>query len=822
MWWDMRVSVKRKKARKKRQKRALKRAPKFDVHGRYVLDSMAAMDKLIEAFAGADDPVAEIDAAFEAAIADVIDGVVRFDAIRLVEVARLAMLPWARADQVATAVEATAAHVELLALIALSAQAARDESSDADPVEMQEMSHFVSEAGEKLNNLLELSHLRAIATADPTDKLTFIALLLRGSQVLVRNASYADMVEATLLQLLGDQVVSDVLTEGLGFDTSDAIAVLKGVHTVQQAKTNQRGQEFTDAMNAAKMSVPPSGGAPSEETRELARAGFENFFEPDIEHATVSVMELVAETGVSEERVRAVVDRFRLDLGLVTTAEVVENFVVGKNPMRTRPLIATADGERVQLPHSALTMAAVKENLEDYLKTTPVWPVYQKHRGDLLEARTRTAFERALPGAAFRDGFKYYLPANHAEKQAGDPARYTKRVEGDHLVVLDDVAVIIEDKAVALSALSRGGKVARIRTDLSGIVTKAADQAGRLKDAIESDGGVRIEGEGWVDLSGIREIHTVAVSLDDLTSIATATAELVRADLLDGDNIPWTVSLHDLELITQLIDRPAEFLLYLRRRRNPDATVMFFAPDELDLFLHFFEKGLWVEPDPDMVRAAFPFRPPPSTGDRRRFREQHPAFITSRTDDLDRWYYTKDNPGGPLVPKPAMVTSPLAAFIDTLQARGDFGWLSIGATLLDGATAAQAKMSRHANELLNQPHSDGVGRSLTVPITPTSNRTEGWLLVWATRPVGHNPGHTEKNLRDYLRAKKYQLGLPRGVVFLYDEGNRDLVGVYYDGHIGELTEELSARLSSLKPPSALRSRLHPNAKRKPKRTRLLN
>ena len=59
-----------------------------------------------------------------------------------------------------------------------------------------------------------------------------------------------------------------------------------------------------------------------------------------------------------------------------------------------------------------------------------------------------------------------------------DPAKYTKRVEGDHLILLDDVAFIVEDKAVALSALSKGGKTNRIRTDLTNIVTKAAEQSG--------------------------------------------------------------------------------------------------------------------------------------------------------------------------------------------------------------------------------------------------------------------------------------------------------------------------------------------------------
>lgn len=132
----------------------------------------------------------------------------------------------------------------------------------------------------------------------------------------------------------------------------------------------------------------------------------------------------------------------------------------------------------------------------------------------------------------------------------------------------------------------------------------------------------------------------MAVSLDDLTSITTATAELVRAGLLDHSNIPWTVSLHDLELITRLVDRPAEFLLYLRRRLNPNVTVMFSAADELDFFLYFFEAGLWVEPDPDQLRRVFNWMSPPTTGERRRFRKQVPAYLTSRTDAL-AWLHAK-------------------------------------------------------------------------------------------------------------------------------------------------------------------------------------
>ncbi|MFC6486344.1 hypothetical protein ACFQGN_36545 [Streptomyces goshikiensis] len=293
----------------------------------------------------------------------------------------------------------------------------------------------------------------------------------------------------------------------------------------------------------------------------------------------------------------------------------------------------------------------------------------------------------------------------------------------------------------------------------------------------------------------------------------------MRAGLLAADNIPWTVSLHDLELITELVPRPAEFLLYLRRRRDPDVTVMFRAPDEMDLFLYFFEAGLWVEPDPVQVRAAFPFLPEPATAELRRYRTRKPAFLTSRTDALDQWFHTRGRDGAHSVraPRPAMVPSPLAPLVDELQSRNVTGWLSIGATLLSGATDVQREFARHGDELLDNPSPKG--RSLTVPLTASVDPAEGWLFVWATRPAGADPDETDRRLRDYLRAKKHQLGLPRGVVFLYDQPTRKLLDICYDGHTGPLDAALTASLSSLRPPSQLHRSIHPNAKRPQSGTR---
>ncbi len=133
-----------------------------------------------------------------------------------------------------------------------------------------------------------------------------------------------------------------------------------------------------------------------------------------------------------------------------------------------------------------------------------------------------------------------------------------------------------------------------------------------------------------------------------------------------------------------------------------------------------------------------------------------------------------------------MTSSPVAPLIDELQSRNVTGWLSIGATLLSADSDVQHRFARYGEELLSNPLSQEQGRSLTVPIAASVDPAEGWLFVWATRPTAEAPASAKKRVRDYLRAKKHQLGLPRGVVFLYDEPTQSLLDVLYDGHIGPI------------------------------------
>ena len=384
-----------------------------------------------------------------------------------------------------------------------------------------------------------------------------------------------------------------------------------------------------------------------------------------------------------------------------------------------------------------------------------------------------------LPDATVLRGFEYYVPANESE-EAGPVEGYTKRVESDHLFILDDVAIIVEDKAVAIAPAARAGDTRRLRNDLTRIIKRAVSQARRLRDRIEADRGLRLHGVEWMDLSSVREIHIVAVSLDDLAATTTGTAELIKAGFIDKDCIAWTVSLHDLDLIVELIDHPSEFLLYLRRRTDPLTTVIYTAPDELDLFLHFQQKGLYVEPDPDELRKQFPYLPAITAAERRRFKRQAPEYITSLTDQLDAWHQqrvavesgnshdtgeaTKLNFAKTLtIKKPAMAPSPLRDLLDELKANRAFGWLSIGATLLSGAKTTQEQMVRIPRDLLENPFRDGRGRSVTIPIVDV--RGDGWILAWITRPPTKDFEEFVHEMSTYIQAKAHQWGMRRATAF---------------------------------------------------------
>jgi hypothetical protein len=773
-----------------------------------VLFSIDQTERWFETLLATGAPGAHARALIEGLSAELASELQRYDEFELVELLRAAMLPWSFGGEARPGTEKGPALLEVLMLIALSGVGPSPVDDADDP------NRHVEAWQEKVGHLLTVAMIEVMARAHHSGHpapLAKIQLATAFREVWMRHSSYPDMWAATLRDLFATPPVEGAMKNAVGFTALEALNVLDSVHNVQTEAWNRRLEKAFMSLDGLMASGKEPGDVRHDDPQVVEfRDLWARAWNAERSEVAISPAMIAEQSGLALEVVNAVIDAFRFKPSKRSIADNVLAFASGDNPWRTNPLLVGDDG-CVMLLHDAMNVPAVRENCEQLLQGDEAWEIYQANRGRVLEDRVRRIFEKLMPGANVLANYEYFIPS-HESESGGGPGTYTKRVEGDLLVVLDDVAIIVESKAIAPNPRARAGDTRKLRRDLVGLIGNASEQASRAAARIRLDSGLRLGRGRWLDLSRIREIHLVAVSLDDLSGVATATGDLIEAGILGPSDLPWTVSLHDLELIGDLVETPAEFLLYLRRRRDGETARFYVAPDELDLFLYFFNTGLYVPPDPIKVQAELPFMKP-ETADRRRRDKLGRQLITTQTDPLDQWHWSLVNPERPSAPKPELQHSPMKALAAELAGRRDFGWLSIGATLLSGATKTQADMARHPAELLNNPDPLGRERSMAVPIGST--KEDAWLLVWITRPRARAFQHAEKHARSYVHAKKYQLGILRGVALQYSEETRQLEGVFYEGALNDPDPELDEKIKRmLVPPDRMPHRVPPQAKKR--------
>jgi len=674
-----------------------------------------------------------------------------------------------------------AALLELIALVLVWRDSSSSDAAEASQSEF--MPPRIEAAARRAFAAGSMIQMFDMPPSDPASAIVFYSVQ---REVTLRNPVYPHMLLDTLRGLFSDPAVDVDGRLVLGFTGLEAVNVMEAVRSLLIEELERRFRRMEAARDA---SVPQlqawrhddadASQAP-DELRTAMREAFEALegLTTDIAQATMIDPNAVAQrTGYEASTVRAVLDAFTLtDLGDLD--ESLDRFFHGDNPLRTAPIVSDAQG-RLMLIHDALALPAVREVIETRLKAAGRQDAYQHHRGEWVENAAIDLLASALQGAKVFRSFNYFVPDPAAATQQTHPRDFTKRVEADGLILIDDVALVMEVKSVALTAEARGGVANRLRQKLQGIVTDAAKQADRLRERIVMDKRIRLDDDEWIDVSGVREIHTIAVGLEDLSGVTTATAMLVAAGILSPDNIPWTVSVHDLRIVVELLDRPSELLLYLRRRTQPAATLKYRAIDELDLFLLFLDRGLYVEPDPHQLAQAIPWSGPPSRADLRRFAEQEAGIVDSHTGPLDAWYESQLDPDRPQTDKPQLAADErLLELVDQITQTDAPGWLATTTWLLEGSGDAQRKMGRYATKLARMVRQDGEGHSLTHLMGEPSGKHV--LLVWICLGRRESVDQAASRSLRYLRAKKHQMGAYQAACMLFDRSGKHLLRLLYD------------------------------------------
>ena len=218
---------------------------------------------------------------------------------------------------------------------------------------------------------------------------------------------------------------------------------------------------------------------------------------------------------------------------------------------------------------------------------------YLKSRDGYGESESVGLIAKALPGCAVYRNLHYNWSS---DTEAGEG-------EVDGLIIFDDNCLIIEAKAHGLSAAARRGAPSFIE-DVALSVGESYRQATRLIRELEVHDRVRLfDGTGRLGIelnkSDFQRVFCISTTFEALPIVATKLPSVRELGLLPGRDWPWCVSLDDLRVIVEILDRPSLFLHYLVRRVRINDFWKVSAKDELDYLMNYVYQGLFFETDPN-------------------------------------------------------------------------------------------------------------------------------------------------------------------------------------------------------------------------------
>jgi hypothetical protein len=254
---------------------------------------------------------------------------------------------------------------------------------------------------------------------------------------------------------------------------------------------------------------------------------------------------------------------------------------------------------------------------------------YRTLRAATLERLALSFLGRLLPDAITQSDL-YYTTTDGV------------RAQTDGVLVLDRFVLVVEAKAGGLSLPARRGAPGRLRHDFEKIIEEAFLQGTRVREHILGQNAAQFaDAAGRIALAikraDVDEVYIIIPTLAVMDPLGAQLALARDMGLLShgGGHWPWCVFINDLRIISELIESPSEFLLFLQRRLVAHSAP--YAPhDELDLLCKFFSDGLYQEKGElkGITRMG----------------------LHGYMDMLDRWYLGR--PHGAVVQKPGRQVPP--------------------------------------------------------------------------------------------------------------------------------------------------------------------
>ena len=269
------------------------------------------------------------------------------------------------------------------------------------------------------------------------------------------------------------------------------------------------------------------------------------------------IHDLVAESSLPQQVAQSVLDFFSLNFG-----DVPRDFVLfsATHQLRERPLIHHEGS--YMYPEPGAILWALKARIETALNSPETggggktWTKYDRHRAAYLESETLRLIGDALRTKEIYRSLKYPFQEEGLSKQP----------ELDGMIMYDSTLYLIVAKAGGFSSPARRGARERLRKDITDLIGKAHNQALRAKSYIDStDDPEFVDKRGkkvLLDKARFSRTLIVTTTLEPMDVLNSVLHELVAAQLLKEENLPWAVSLGNLRVVCETIEFPGQLILY--------------------------------------------------------------------------------------------------------------------------------------------------------------------------------------------------------------------------------------------------------------------
>lgn len=525
-----------------------------------------------------------------------------------------------------------------------------------------------------------------------------------GRELVLRNVAYEWQEEQLLRNLLGSGTVDQDLLRLAGFTIEEALKLAgeishrpdeRMLHQGQEARSaatflqdqvraRRRGGPHTPSSQHVAALVDELVNLPAKQrNRAIKQTVVLGMWHRVGDLISFTIQELAAAAGVEEQQVTC----FLAVFSQTFEQEIEPDPIKAIGAVRARPIMH--DGNTYLCVDGGDLLWAIRKRLEERIKEAnqDAWHRYDRHRSTVTEQ----AALRYLSAALHPD------EQWHSLKWKEDSQEF----QLDGLLLVDTVAITVEVKAGEFTPPARRSAPDRLRRDLTKLIGDAHGQARRARDRLRSADVVEFTGNRGevirIDVSNIVEVLPLTITLDDFGA-GPLVWELARAEFLQsGEEHPTTMSLYDLELVCDLLDRPALLLHYLSRRQTFNQIGRVVSSEELDLLMYYIQRGLYVEEMPTNPEA--------------------PGIIvlSSLTDPVDAYYLYQHGIRTKPATKPQMrLHREIDAIVGFLEQERPPGWTAATRFLLDMHGDEQTNLGKTIIRMRKQTRRDGQQHDISV------------------------------------------------------------------------------------------------------------